>query len=383
MKIHLTIFISILLFQKVYSQRIEFSNSIPTQTIRVIPNQFYGGTVSDNVSSIEYFELEGNNDNILGQIISRIFNKNRIILIHNIDGNLFIFNKNGKIIKRISKVEGFKQPKKNLFYRVQIENSNIVAYGPNIRAVYDNDGNLLEKQLNYNFNYENSTMLIGSTFFEYGNPQTYGENYKNNFALKMNDKVLINYNAQDTVHSLFYQNLPIVSNSNNSAYAIYPSTYNIFELNSGGIVKNINFLFPLQNTIDTSEFYIFKNPILLSNYLNKKPEKIYGIGDPIIYKNYLIVKLGSFKIPSWIAINLDNNKVIALNKIMPDKSNDFLPFIDLTDLNTDGDYLYSIIYPNDISKAITYCKEEGHKMRKEYQNLEKSKNPIVVRFKIK
>jgi len=383
MKPILLLAIFLLNVQNLYPQRIIYSDSIPKQTLRIVPNHIYGGLVSQNLSEIEYFELESDKDNLVGSIISRLFTKNRILLIDSPNGNLYIFNRNGKLLKKINAIEGFKKPNKILFYRVQLENEKFVAYGPNIRIVYDENGNEIEKEINYNFSYKNSTLLMDSTLYEYGDPQAYMEKSNNDFALKMNNNILIKYNSEDTIDTFLEQGIPIVSNSNKSAYVVYPTTYNIFELNSKGITKNIKIIFPLINTIDTSEFYIYKNPSILKDYLNKFPDKIFGIGSPILYGNYLIVKLKNFKYPDWIAINLENYKVLSLNKILPDKSNDFLPFIDLSYLNTDGEYLYSIIYPIDVFKAIDEGQKEGHKMRKEYMNLQKSKNPIVVRFKLK
>ena len=85
----------------------------------------------------------------------------------------------------------------------------------------------------------------------------------------------------------------------------------------------------------------------------------------------------------WVAFDQKNNKFISLVDIVPDKSNDFLNIINREDLYTDGSLLYTFIYPDEIAVAKIKSKEEKHMMRKKYADLEKSKNPILVRFKLK
>ena len=111
-------------------------------------------------------------------------------------------------------------------------------------------------------------------------------------------------------------------------------------------------------------------------------DKITSITDAKRYKQYLLFQvIGST--PTRIALNLTNNEIISLNKILPDKSNDFMEFLGYNDMETDGEYIYSIIYPNDVAKAKEKSKIEGHSIRKEYLQLEKSLNPILVRYKLK
>src|SRR5690606_39631880 len=84
-----------------------------------------------------------------------------------------------------------------------------------------------------------------------------------------------------------------------------------------------------------------------------------------------------------LAYNLKTKQTYGLDNILRDASNDYLNFLDVNELFADGDYLYSFIFPHHVLSAKEKSKLEGHTMRKEYANLGKYNNPIIVRFKLK
>jgi hypothetical protein len=80
---------------------------------------------------------------------------------------------------------------------------------------------------------------------------------------------------------------------------------------------------------------------------------------------------------------LVSKKVIGLTNIVPDKSSDYLQFMDSNMLRSNGEYLFSFLSPQDIRIAINKSKEEFHPISEKLKTLEKSNNPVFVRFKLK
>ncbi|MHC8948640.1 6-bladed beta-propeller [Sphingobacterium hungaricum] len=364
-----------------YAQRLIHDPAIPVVKSRIIIEQMRGGTVSENLSDLEYIPLKGGKNDVIDYISNSAFTKNRFAIINNEDGNLFVYDENGALLNRVSKLEGYKPKDKRLFHAVYFQENKFVVYSERLKATFDLDGNLIEKDLNFEHKVSIPSIDLGQTRFLFGEAQVKRDSFPE-FALKMNDSILIRYDTRDTIGSLFYQGEPLVKISEDKAFAVFSSTYRMFELDPNGISKIHQFIFPFKNTIDTSSFDIYKDFRTLYDYLNKNHEKVYGVGRPMLYKNYMILHIGSFRLASWIAYNLETHEILSLKKILPDKSNDFLEFLDNNNLSTDGEYLYSLIFPNAIQRAKDKSREEEHTMRKEFLNLEKSLNPILVRFKL-
>ncbi|QBQ41915.1 hypothetical protein E2P86_12420 [Sphingobacterium psychroaquaticum] len=381
MKRNLLITLLLLSTLACYAQRLIHDPSIPIQKFRIIIEQLRGGTVSENLTDLTYIPLGGTKNDVIDYIASSVFTKERIAIVNNENGHLFLYDEKGNLIKRISKIDGYKPKDKRVFYGVQREGNKLILFGELLKATLDFDGNILEKDIDYKYKTERPIVTLGETTYTYGRTEVKKDSFPE-FALKMNDQILVRYDTRDTVSNIFSQGTPLVKISDTKAFAIFPTTYNFFELSPDGISKIHQFLFPLKNTIDTSNFQVYKSGQKLFEYLNKNQEKVYGVGQPLLYKNYLILQIGSLKLAAWVAYDINRGEIISLNKILPDVSNDFLEFLDRNTLTTDGEYLYSIIYPNAIPRAKDKSRNEGHSMRNEYAKLEKSLNPILVRFKL-
>ncbi|MBE8713016.1 6-bladed beta-propeller [Sphingobacterium hungaricum] len=364
-----------------YAQRLIHDPAIPVVKSRIIIEQMRGGTVSENLSDLEYITLKGSKNDVIDHLSNSVFTKNRFAIINNQDGHLFIYDENGVLLNRVSKLEGYKPKDKRLFYAVDLIENKLVVYAERMKASYDLDGNLIEKFLDFEHKYSIPSIDLGQTRFLFGVAQVKRDSFPE-FGLKMNDSILVRYDTRDTIRSQYYQGKSLVKISEEKAFAVFPSTYKMFELNPNGISKIHQFIFPFKNTIDTSNFAMYKDSSTLFDYLNKNQDKVYGVGRPMLYKNYMILHIGSFGLASWIAYNLETGEILSLKKILPDKSNDFLEFLDSNTLSTDGEYLYSVIFPNAIQRAKDKSREEAHTMRKEFLNMEKSLNPILVRFKL-
>lgn len=135
--------------------------------------------------------------------------------------------------------------------------------------------------------------------------------------------------------------------------------------------------------MDSSTGQIYKDYETYEKYIKANPQKVYGLGHVVPHHRYLIFLAGRYHDPRWIAYDLESKEAWGLDYIIPDKSNDYLSFFDTNDIITDGEYLYSYIYPQQVRSAKNKSMDERHSMRKEYADLEKYNNPVLVRFKIK
>ena len=377
----LLLFLFLSTFLSAYSQRLIYTSDYPVEKIRIILEQLRGGTVSENLTDLEYIPLGGGKNDIIDYISNIIITPNNIGIINNSNQNLFIYDLKGNLIKRISEIEGFKPKNKVLFYYIQQEKGKIVAYGDKLKVVFNEKGEILEKDLDYKYKGTKSFISLQDTKFYYGSPASGKKDSLPEYALKMNDSILVRYDPRDTIGFMFGTET-IIKTSEEIGFAVFPNTYRIAQLNPTGVSKIIQLVFPFKNTVDTSNYDLYKSVQSYMKYIENNRDKIVSIAAAKRYKQYLLFQvIGSNQ--TRIALNLSNNEIISLNKILPDKSNDYLEFLGYNLLTTDGEYIYTIIFPNDIARAKEKSKIEGHSMRKEYLQLEKSLNPILVRFKLK
>lgn len=372
----------VLLLGHTYAQRLNFSPSIPVEKLRIIVDQLRGGTVSESLTDLEYIPLGGGKKDVISYLGETVLLEDRIIIQDMEKGHVLIYDIKGNLLKRISDLEGYKTTNKRHFLSIEKNKEGFNLYGQKLKAVMDKDGNVLEKNLDFTFPKNASYFTLGDTKFDQ-QPLFVAKDTIADYALKMNDSILITYNRRDSIRQNWFQGASMLKITDDKGFAVFPHTYQIFELNPTGISKVKQFVFPFKNTIDTVDYHYFKDFQKLFPYLQKNRDKIYGVGRPQVYQQYLILYIGSMQISNWIAFNMETNEVINLNKVLPDKSNDFLEFLDYNFLKSDGTYIYSVIYPSNIQRAKDKSIAEGHTLRKEYADFEKSLNPILVRFKLK
>jgi len=203
-------------------------------------------------------------------------------------------------------------------------------------------------------------------------------------ALTKDDQVLVKYD-KDSVGPMYelLQNFSnvFITDGEPRAYVTFPYRYKLFELGEEGIANIINIVLPMKRTIDTAAIFNFQNREEYDKYFDSDPDLIKGFNNIIRYKDYILINPISIQF-DWLAYNTMTGELINLRNILPDESNDFISFMG-SEFTTDGEFLYTLIYPNTIRQAQEKCRKEGHSMRPEYLALAKHDNPIVVRFKLK
>jgi len=364
-------------------QNLIYAKDIPTEKLRIIPETTQGGTVSELLTDLEYIPLKGNKNQLLNDVYEMDCTADRIGIL-TWKGIFHLYDIEGNLLKIIDNVIGQKQEKEKwalLFHNIQFNKLGFELSHGYIKARYDINGNFIDTTSNRNNKWDNATQ-IGTKKWTYYSPGLNDPKIKTIDALKLGDSVIVKYEKLDSVLISYGVHQPLSPNINNQAYASFDYTTKLFELDSSGISKVYQFVFPLKNTVNLDEVRKVKDYTSYMHYYNAHREEIRTLDKVANYKNYLIVELkksDSF----WIALNLSNKRIIGLTNILPDKSSDYLKFMSGDFLRSNGEYLFSFLSPQDIRIAISKSKEEFHPVSERLKALEKSNNPVFVRFKLK
>lgn len=380
------VYLAMLLLQPsaLLAQRLIYSKDIPVEKIRIVPETAMGGTISERISDLEYIPLKASKNQLLDQVYRCTLTPDRIGILSG-KGYLYLYDIKGNLIKIFDQIPGVKKVKDDhlLF-------NNIVATKKGFRLTQgmryinvDWDGNFIDTVAIKPDTTSHATTTIGSSSWHYLTPQFHDKKNMETKALRLEDSIIVTFQKMDSIYQPYnsYGSLSEVK-KNNKAYASFTYSTQLFELDSLGVSKVYQFIFPLRNTLNLDEVVKIKDYMPLFQYINAHQGVITGIGDVFPYRDYLIIQLqknGSFP----IALNPTTKEIIGLQNIIPDKSNDYLAFMDRSTLGTDGEFMYSILFPEDIRQAMGKSVDERHPVSDRLKALEKNNNPIFVRFKLK
>lgn len=366
------------------AQRLIYSKDIPVEKIRIVPETALGGTINERISDLEYIPLKANKNQLLDQAYTCILSNNRIGILSG-KGHLYLYNIQGDLIKIFDQIPGVKKIKEdNLFFNHITTTEKGFRLTQSMRYVnVDWDGNLIDTITIKEDTTSHYTTTIGNSSWHYSVPQFHNKKIMETKTLSQGDRTIVTYQKMDSIFQPYnsYGSLSEIQ-KNNKAYAKFTYSTNLFELDSSGVSKVYQFIFPLKNTLNLEEVIKLKDFMPVIQYMNAHQSVITGIGDVFPYRDYLMVQLqlrGNFA----IAINMKTKEIIGLRNIIPNKDNDYLAFMNRNILGTDGEYLYSILFPEDIRQAIGKSIDERHPVSDHLKALEKVNNPIFVRFKLK
>lgn len=372
------------------AQRLEYAADIPIEKLRLVLEQTQGGTVSELLTDLEYIPLQGGKNDLLNYISDMSMLDDRIGIIDTYGGNgyFYLYGLDGRLIKKITKIDGFKRPagdtNKSLFYDIRKEKGKFVLSRGEFEVIVDRDGQIVDTLTRRFTSDKVSERLKFNDQSEYTYfSSRFDEKRKDTVVLKLNDRRLIHYNPLDTIRTYFSVSNVFSAIYKDRAFAVFPNQYRIFELQAEGISRVYELIFPLRNTLAFDDPDHFSDQENYQNYLRKNMDKVYGIGRLSLYHDFLLIYVARWANPNWIAYNLKTKEIYGLDNIIADPSNDYLDFFNTNHLFVEGDYIYSFIYPNDVRQAKNKSLDERHSVKKSFEVLEKANNPILVRFKLK
>lgn len=378
------------------AQRLFYDTKIPVKKLRVVPEQAKGGLLADMVTDLEYIPLKTNSkSDAIDYIMDVQVSDDRVGIISGELGQFFLYDLKGNLLKKIDKIKGFKSPdvnNKRGFTRIVKGDSYYELWNGMFKATVDMTGNIIDtltiskedaKDDGFGQSVINQFEIGKNGKFKfYGSFQN--AKRKKQDILSFNDSVIVRYNPLDTIQ-MFLMGDDLSKIYNGKAYMSVMYSTKIFELDSTGISTIYDVVLPLKNTFDIQSNNVFKKDDFsqLNRIFEQLRDKALGFSNLISYKDYILFRVHRLSNPMFLAYNIKTNEVIGVSNIISDKSNDFMPFINYERIFVEGDYLYSFIYPSQVSAAKNKSADERHTMRKEYLDLEKFNNPVLVRFKLK
>lgn len=368
------------------AQYLIYPDTIPVHTIRVPLPYLKGGTVQNYITDLQYFPLESKETaDIISRVADIAINSDRVVLHFHVFSkktvNTFvcIYDTAGRLKHKLSTIDDFQSSSLN---EIKPWRRGFLARSIHAAIELDTAGHW-NKTLNPINDMGDSLCIDNSTWYyrsfrkrDSGLPK---------IGLYLDTVPHIQYSSQTKPTLIADLNRPLSPyfEQANAAYSTFPFSTEIFELSDNGIRQIYKFILPLNYTLDTAEHRLVKNEEEKKVFISKYPNAVNGFDNVIHYKNYLLFQLKYLTGKTqWIALDTDTEQMIDLDGLLPDRSSDYMPIIGWQKfLRTDGEYLYSILYPNEV--VDRWGEKENRLITERVKLLSKSKNPVLVRFKLK
>lgn len=367
------------------AQYLIYPDSIPVQTIRVPLPYLKGGTVQDYITDIQYFPLETKEKtDIINQVSDIVINSNTIILHSNLFSNnavnsaISIYDTQGNLKHRLSTRDDFKS--------LMINEMKAWGRGFLVRTIHDaieiDSTGHWDKTLNPMNDMADSLCMDTSTWYYQSFRQRDSTSVEVGLYLDTVPYIRYNTNINPTLVDDLDKPFSPYFKQVNAAYSTFPFSTEIFELSDEGIRQVYKFILPLDYTPDTAQYRSVKDEEQKKAFDSKYPNAVNGFDNVIRYKDYLLLQLKYFNgNAQWIAFNVETKDIVDIGGLLPDSLSDYMPIMGWQQfLRTDGEYLYAILYPNEL--VDKWGEKENRPITERARLLSKSKNPILVRFKL-
>jgi len=364
-----------------FAQQISYSPDIPVKTLRIDIERLGGGQVSELLTDLEYIPLQVVGNRILKSVPDETaIVGNHICVFNKINSKPFLLIyslEDGMLVADVDLAKSSKLLANEAFRRLRTWDDTFIVLTENYVVRINADGTDVRLSKRHISDLLDS-VRIGQSIWSHSGYSDSGA------ALSVDNTPVIRYvsNLPDgqiptRKHTYFS---PLYA-PENVRYFCPDNHFKIFELSAEKITKVYDFIFPQKNIIDTSKVY--ESPQEFIQYMNHLSESdselMFGLHNIIRYGHYIL-----FSTPHLLYIyDMDTDEVLNFSEITPDASNDFIPLCYHQSIYSDGEFLCTVIYPDQVRRAERKCKEENHQMREEYQRLKNHLNPILVKFKLK
>jgi len=370
-RLKLLLFLFLVPLWQAKAQQLIYPDSIPTKEIRISPDHAMRGNVSDYLEDIRYFKLEKPAKGWIDWLEDIYTVDGKIVLIEGgAKAEIYIYDNEGKLIRT-----GFVPPdaveKNRLTNNVDnksLYTSNRNKEKQNHRGItldgdrYNTKGEWQEELVLRSQDVDGHLVPFGScvklndkTWAFYNNP------YNTHFR-KMDAPVVIR--TGETIAPLFrfdtlsvdFQKVPpslasgfftSVLNGGMIAHYSHPFSYEVVEISGNGIDMVYKFVLPQKHTVPENIYEIpeYRERGDLAYFQDVKQNHILirAIGDIIRYNDYLLFSFRARSVGGRYAYSLKDGEFINIARLVPEKSNDFLPLFSMNHsrLFSDGEYLYS------------------------------------------
>lgn len=396
-----------------YAQGLIYPDSVIVEKIRISPDHAMGGEVSDYIEDIQYFKLERPTKGWIENITAAYTIDKHVVLIDNRKGELYLYNNGGELI-----ADSFvpRDVATSNRLTINIDNRSLYTSSFSKKAKDDNDvlldgdrytlrGEWQEELVLCTQDIEGKTLILSScarlddrTWVFYERPaNSYAKKTATILALQKDNDMIpllqldtLTRNLEETNVSGggFYSS---VLNDELIAYYAHPYSYELVEINTNGISKVYKFVLPQKYTVPADIYdhpdYIEKGVLPYFQEIAANRSLVRQLDNVIRYKDYLVFSFMASSGGGRYAYSLKTGEFVNLRSLVPDTGNSFLPLfarMTITGLFSDGEYLYNIVYPQDVQQSIMYLYEgEGRAVPDWVRDMANYDNPILVRFKLK
>ncbi|TKC09162.1 6-bladed beta-propeller [Pedobacter frigoris] len=370
----------------------------PEKKVLIDIENLNGGTVSEIFAENEYIPLEDTKESQINRIEKVESTKDRYI-IHDDKkpGRIFIFDKQGKFIKKITEIPGKKMLDEGFREMwVDHERKEIIAEAfwykdGNYNVFFDLDGKYLRMEKQTGNIYFGNKINAGVDNYMYDVKDT--AKVKHRVTFYDGDKPLSKYVEADTNIRASGMDHNLMSWSgidvnNNSVLFVESKDYNIRNVGVNGVKEVYKVLFPLKNSLPldfwTNSTYVGKRfPIV-----NGNPDLVFGLQNLYKINNWLFFSAMHWN-GGWnrVMYNLSTATALEMRNIQGDATNGYLPVTGLGLVGTDKENVYAVL-----SSAVVFqAKEEiagknpvySTLMQEYFKTSSRLGNPVLIRLKLK
>lgn len=345
MKSLVTLYLSLLLLPLTSFSQIGKIDSTNVRKLRIDPNNARGASASAFFDKIEFVPLETNKMSLFGEIAHlEVVNGKYVIFDHD-TRSVLIFEATGKFVTRISaekvaELSGIEYSDGKTGSVFTWFSVSSVA-GEKLIDIHSKKGVLrfnlegkLVSKLKYGQYYETVDLRDGTRILK---DFSRDKQIAYEFAVvnaRGDTTCYLPYSIKRYEADDYYiggNRINIGSDANSALYYGYYS-YDIVDIRQTGVSLKYRIQLPADIALPvdfvSNPVYTFKK----WDYLEKNKNKVYGLNNPLIIGDNLIVTLDAIsQFPSTkktIAYNLKTGEIISIQDITPDKSSFFLPVND-------------------------------------------------------
>jgi hypothetical protein len=374
----------------------------PVYTIRVDLDNVRGGTASQVFDSIRFIPLETTKESLFGSIDQLEITDSFFIILDRRGASILVFNRNGKLHKRI--ITGGAN-KYFSYFAIDRNTNSIVVLNNYAKAllIYDFDGNLKQKQTSPEYLQSLNIFGNGTVLYNLRRPFDPGADVKVPFDLgyahgydsiyrymKPFDPKIV-----DGQFNIMYNPISFSGQGSSCMFSL-PFDYTVLQLGDTGITGKYKFVFPLSyslpaNFITDSSFKGKRAQYVYSDQDNAKKvsdiSTVYRVGDYLLF-SLMSGDLSMDRDYNFL-YNLRNEDLLSFTKVTADSMSCYLPVLYSAFEGLNAVYnkkVYSSIpgfllfaFKGKTDKPVKYPAE----LQDYFTNGTKNNNPVILELNLK
>lgn len=381
-----------------------FSQQIPEKKLLVDIANLNGGTVSEIFLENEYIPLENTKESEVNRVDKVLETKdNYLILDTKKPGKIFIFDKQGKFVRKIKEIPG-KKTTADGFRNLWLDEakneiiSEVFSTIDGLNLIYfDLNGNFLRSKKqphgDRDLYYINQNIFAGvSSYYQSGDlnkkdrPNFHLSFYKDGKMIKQYfpiDTAILNLDLDDIIYR------PSGIDVTDPAFLfVNTASYKVFNVNEKGINAIYNIVLPLKNTLPADFMTNKAHQGKRYQMASANKDLVYGFQNLYKLKNWLFFSANHVNDDDLIMYNLQTSSAIELRHVQGDASNAYLPVFLFEGLvGVSHQNIYTTLSAAELFQSKTDMSAKNPAYSKLLSDFfaksSRLSNPVLVRLKLK